>query len=50
MNRLQHEHGMSGDEVGQIATLDFCDGGCKITIDNFDYHQNVRHDRRAPEC
>ena len=43
MDRLQHEHGTSGDEVSQVATLDFCDGGCKITIDNFDYHQNVHH-------
>ena len=31
MDRLQHEDGMSGDEVGQLA------------IENFDYHQNVHH-------
>ncbi len=41
MNRLHHC--ASGDEIGQVATLDFPDGGRKITIDNLDYHQNVHH-------
>ncbi len=39
MNRLHHC--ASGDEIGQVATLDFPDGGRKIAIDNLDYHQNV---------
>ncbi len=41
MNRLHHC--ASGDEIDQVATLDFPDGGRKITIDNLDYHQNVHH-------